>query len=246
MDVAGKTAVVTGAARRIGREIALSLADAGANVVIHYHHSQAEAEATIEVMQSRGHNGVAICADLSSESEIAAFARRVCSEHGPVQILVNNASVFEPGDTRATSTATLIADFKLHVAAPFELTKALAVQLPEAAEACVVNMMDWRSETPDYRHLAYSVSKAALRHLTRAMAIEFAPRTRVNGLSLGPVFRAAHEPDDNYGVRESLLARPVGIDEVLDAFQLLVRCDSMTGSILEVDGGGILTRFRDP
>lgn len=246
MDVAGKTAVVTGAARRIGREIALALAEAGANVVVHYRHSQAEAEATLALIHSRGQHGVTMRADLSCESELAALAERVCAEHGPVQILVNNASVYEPGDARTTSAAALMADFKLHVVAPFELTKALIAALPAGAEACVVNLMDWRAETPDHRHLAYSISKAGLLHLTRAMAIEFAPRIRVNGLSLGPVLPAANEPHENYGVRDSLRARPVGVGEVVDAFQLLLRCDSMTGAILNVDGGGILTRFRDP
>ena len=233
-------ALVTGAARRIGRAIALDLADAGHDVAVHFHRSDAAAEALCAELVGRGVRAAAFRADLTRAAEVTGLAGSVVDAFGGVDVLVNNASAFHATPLEATGGEALAADLRLflavHVEAPLWLTHALLPGLRERRGA-VVNVGDAAALRPGY--IPYTVSKAALRHLTRALARELAPDVRVNGVAPGAILPPAGAPE---GTAERLAERiPSGRlgtpEEVAAAVRFLATGPAfVSGQVLAVDG----------
>ena len=232
-------ALVTGAGRRIGRAIAMSLAAAEWHVGVHYFHSSDAAETVVDEIQSLGGRAVAIGTDLGAvgaSSELIAVAEE---QMGPLTCLVNNASVFEQ-DTVATATRTTWDQhMNVNLRAPFELAQAFVRQLPAVEEANIINIIDQRvwNLTPDFT--TYTLSKAGLWGLTQILARALAPQVRVNGVGPGPTLQSVHQSEEAFTNEWSSmpLKRQVSPEEIAAAVRFILEAPAMTGQMIAIDAG---------
>ena len=232
----GKTALVTGAARRIGRACALALARRGMNVVIHFHRSRTEAEKVRREIIRLGARAWTVQGDLSCpDSSEQVFADAVKAA-GPVDLLLNNASIY--GESRLASLAMrdLVRNLSINAIAPFLLARQLAAQ---RREGMVINFLDARLSRHDSGYAAYHVSKSLLLTLTRMMAVEFAPRVRVNAVAPGAILPPAGKGAAY--MRKLAAANPLrrvgDLREITEAVLYLAGTRFVTGQVLFVDGG---------
>jgi len=229
--------LVTGAARRVGRAIALAVAKAGGNVIIHYRLSVAGAEQTKNDILEMGRQAWTVRADLAKPAEISQMLNEA-TKFGVLTGLVNNASVFE----RMTPTQTSLVEWEKHLdvnlTAPFLLCQALSNLVPEGQRGSIVNVLDWRADRPGADHFPYVVSKAALAAMTKSMAVALAPDITVNGIALGAILPPDKEPPTP-GILENVPAGRWGdLSEVQDAVVFLLGGPAyLTGEILQLDGG---------
>jgi NAD(P)-dependent dehydrogenase (short-subunit alcohol dehydrogenase family) len=238
--LAGRTALVTGAAARIGRRLALALAREGARVAVHYHGSEREAAGVVTEILAMGGDAASLGGDLTDPEVAAGLVARAAAALGPVDILVNNASLFAPGDVLDTSLAQWDANLAIHATAPMLLSQALARQLPAGRDGVIVNLNDWRAGRPGPDHFAYTISKVALHGLTASLAQALGPRgIRVCELALGAVLPPV-ATDDGYlkTLRDDIPTRRFPrVDDVAAALVFLVCTPSLSGVTLPIDGG---------
>ncbi len=229
-----QTALVTGAARRIGQAIALALADAGFDLVLHHNRSREEAAELKARIEAKGRKAKLVRADLGNERQVRGLLERA----GPVTALINNASVFHD-DRDDFDLERWDEHFAVHVRAPYVLMQSFAAQLPKKQSGAVVNLVDQRVLALRDDHVSYSVSKFALWGLTRAMSLKLAPRVRVNAVAPGPVLRAASETEAAFleELKAVPLQRSPSPEEVAAAVVFLVQSPSVTGQTVAVDGG---------
>jgi NAD(P)-dependent dehydrogenase (short-subunit alcohol dehydrogenase family) len=234
-----KTALVTGAARRIGRAIALDLAAHGWAVAVHYSRSAAEADAVVAEIQKAGGAAVALKADLAVETETAALMQRATDALGPVGCLVNNASTFQRDEIESADRASWDSHIETNLRAPLVLIQSMARLLPADREGVVVNMLDQRVWNLTPHFLSYTVSKAGLWTLTRTLALALAPRIRVNAIGPGPTLPSERQSKAQFQRQyESVpLRKPVAVDEICEAVRFLISAGSMTGQMIALDGG---------
>jgi pteridine reductase len=236
MALNGKTILVTGAARRIGRSLALTVARLGADVIIHYDTSRVEAESARAQVEALGCRAYIIQADLGDPSQTSRLMEQAC-QHGPLFALVNNAAIFEPLTWENTSLEDWNRHLMINLTAPFLLCQAFARSLGPEGSGRIVNMLDWRSMRPGRDHLPYNISKAALAALTHSLAVSLAPRVTVNGLALGAILPSSEGTPGN--ILDRVPARRwADPDEVGQALVFLLDGPAyVTGEILHVDGG---------
>jgi NAD(P)-dependent dehydrogenase (short-subunit alcohol dehydrogenase family) len=242
-------ALVTGAAIRLGRAMALRLAERGHDVAVHYHGSKDEAEDAVRAIEALGRRAVALQADLLDEEQVAALLPRAAEAlGGPITVLVNSASIFEY-DTLATATReSWDRHFGSNLRAPFVLTQTLAAQAPEpvpdangepVAQALVVNMVDQRvvKLTPEF--MTYTLAKTALWTLTQTAAQALAPRVRVNAIGPGPTVRGHRQSESHFARQRAatVLNRGSDPEDILAALDYLLTAKAVTGDLLLVDGG---------
>ena len=234
------TALVTGAGIRVGRAIALALARAGYTLALH---ANASRDAVLEVqreIESAGGKATVHLADLSQVSEVKRLAREVMDAHPDLDVFVNSAALFEKVPFRDVNEEQVARMRQVNLDAPFFLTQALLPALERGEGGLVVNITDILGERspPGFAH--YAITKAALLHLTRALAVELAPKVRVNALSPGTVL---FPPDYDEAQRKSVLRRvPLGRegepDDVARAVVFLAKeAPYVTGQVLALDGG---------
>ena len=234
-----RAALVTGAARRIGRAIALGLAADGWAVGVHYRDSRAGAEDLVAAIAGRGGRAVALAADLAEERAAEELVPRVVAALGPLGCLVNNASLFE-NDTVATATrASWDAHLSTNLRAPFVLTQAFAAQLAAPAEGVAINILDERVWNLTPYFVSYTVSKAGLWTLTRTLALALAPRIRVNGIGPGPALPSPRQTPEQFARQCALLPlrRGTSPEEIVAAVRFIIAAPSLTGQMIALDGG---------
>lgn len=238
LPLAGKTILVTGAARRLGRIFALACGRAGADVVIHHGHSPKEALEVQEELASFGRRSWILPSDLSNPGEVARLIMRA-NELTPLYGLVNNAAIFEPLSIEETTLHDWQRHMDINLTAPFLLSQAFAKQLPANAEGRIVNILDWRALRPGADHFPYTISKAALAAMTKSLAAALAPHIIVNGLALGAVLPPADNPSAGEKVIEQAPAKRWSeAKEVEEALLFLLSGPAyITGEIIHVDGG---------
>jgi len=236
-------ALITGAARRIGRTIALDLADHGWRVGVHYRSSAEEANATVAAIAAKGGAAVAIPADLGSPADLADLVPRCIDQLGVPQCLINNASEFHH-DTAATLTnASWDLHHDINLKAPVFLAQALARHLPDGAAGNVINIIDQRVWKLSPEFFSYTVSKSGLWTATRLLAQELAPRIRVNAIGPGPVLRSVHQTEEEFAAEcaSTLLRRGPTSEEIAAAVRFILEAPAMTGQMIALDGGQHLT-----
>jgi NAD(P)-dependent dehydrogenase (short-subunit alcohol dehydrogenase family) len=238
----GKNALVTGAARRIGRAISLALAREGANVAVHYSSSEDDAAGLVVEIEKLGARVVALRADLSDQGELEGLVERAREALGTIEILVNNASIF-PSDTLATvELASVKENLEINAWAPLVLTRAFAAQTERGH---VVNLLDSRLSGFDHTHVAYILSKHVLAALTRMSAIELAPGIAVNAVAPGLILPPMGK-DEDYVERLAQtvpLKRRGAPDDIAAAAIYLVTSEFVTGETIFVDGGRHLKEY---
>jgi len=226
------TALVTGAAARLGRAIALDLAQRGWKICVHYHRSAAAADALVGEIERLGSKAVALQADLTREDELRRLVPS-CAER------LNNAARFESDAIETLDWAGWQAELDVNLRAPVFLTQAFARALPQGASGAVINMIDqkvWRL-TPE--EFSYTIAKSALWTATQTLAQALAPRIRVNAIGPGPVLpnRRQSEAEFERECRATLLGRAATMEEVCGAIRFLLDTPSVTGQMIALDGG---------
>ncbi len=234
-----RAALVTGAGKRIGRAIALALADAGFAVAVHCRDSVAEAEATAQDIRARSVAACVLRADLGDEAAVAGLVPAATAALGPLGVLVNSASTFERDEWHDATRESWDRHIEPNLRAPFVLTQALAHQLAPPAEGVVVNLLDERvwSLTPHF--MSYTISKAALWALTQTMALALAPRIRVVGIGPGPTIPSPRQSEAQFARQAASVPLGHGSnpEEVARAVLMLLELRSMTGQMIALDGG---------
>ncbi len=234
-----KTVLVTGAAKRLGRAIALDLAAAGWDVALHYKSSGAEARAVAADVRAQGRRAALLKADLGREAETAELAGRAVAELGPVTALVNSASLFENDDWQSASRASWDAHMEVNLRAPFVLAQAFARALPAGMTGAIVNVIDQRVLKPTPQFLTYSLSKAGLAWLTTTLAQALAPAVRVNAVAPGPTLRNERQTQADFARQRdaTILGGGASPHDVCEAVRYLLGATAVTGQMIAVDGG---------
>ncbi len=234
-----RAALVTGGARRIGRGVALALAQAGFAIAVHCDTSLAEAEQTATDIRALGVKAVVLQASLGDEPSVRRLIGEATAALGPLGVLVNNASTFERDEWADATRASWDAHMEPNLRAPFVLTQDFAKALPDDANGLVVNLLDERvwSLTPHF--VSYTVSKAALWTLTQTMALALAPRIRVNGIGPGPTVPSPRQTPAQFAAQCASVPLQHGSspDEIGFAVLAMLQMPSMTGQMLALDGG---------
>lgn len=244
-----KIALVTGAGKRLGRAMALYLADRGFDVAVHYAASRPDAEDVAAQIRAKGRRAVTLQADLLHEDATQALIPDAMTAlGGPVTCLVNNASIFEY-DTITTATRTSWdRHFDSNLRAPFILTQAMAAHIPAAAldqagepvaQGLVINMIDQRVRklTPEF--MTYTLAKMGLWALTQTAAQALAPRIRVNAIGPGPTLQGARQSAGHFADQRAatVLGRGANPDDITAALGYFLDAPAVTGQLICVDGG---------
>ncbi len=232
-------ALITGGARRIGRVLAASAAEAGFDVAIHVRAVDEAAEAAAAEARRRGRKAVILSCDLRQEAATVALVGEAEAELGPVTLLVNSASVFEPDAFHDMNRASWDLHMETNLRAPLVLAQVFARRLPKDREGLIVNVLDQRVLDPGADFFSYTLSKAALWDATRMLARALAPRIRVNGIGPGPTLASTHQDEAAFEAEAeaTLLRRPVAPGEIGAALAYLIDAKAVTGQMIAVDSG---------
>ena len=232
-------ALITGAARRIGRALAIKAHAAGYDVAIHTRRPDAEADALARELQAKGGRAAVVHADLSDDAELQTLVARAGAAVGPLTLLVNSASRFEDDRIETLTPQSWDAHMASNLRAPVLLAQAFAAQLPADRHGLIVNILDQRVLRPTPQFFSYALSKAALWHATRMLAQALAPRIRVNGIGPGPTLASVHQSAEDFAaeIDALLLKRGASPDEIANALGYLIDAQAVTGQMIAVDGG---------
>ena len=241
MEISGKTVLVTGGARRIGRAIALALAAEGMNLILHYDRSRLEAQETQKVAERLGVRAHLVQADFAKFSEISRLIRLI--SRTKIHVLVNNASIFYKTPLGKVREKDWNQFLDINLKAPFFLSQAIGLAMVRQKEGKIINLLDWTAFRPYTQYLPYCVSKAGLACLTQGLAKILAPYVQVNGIAPGPILPAAgSKPEEMRQVlKRTPLKRFGDPSDIAEAVRFLVKsADYVTGTVLPVDGGNLV------
>jgi pteridine reductase len=237
--MSGKVALVTGAGKRLGRAVALRLAEEGANVAVHYRESQKEATEVVGEIEKLGRKGVALRADLGGIDQIRKLFLEVGNELGRLDLLVNSAANFLPGSMISTTEEIWDASLDTNVKAPFFCAQAAAPML-RRSKGSIVNFADTGGLLGWPGYVSHSVSKAGVVMLTKCLAKALAPEVRVNAIAPGTITMPGDPPEwDEEFVKLAPLRRTGKPSDIADAVVYLATAEFITGHTLVVDGGTV-------
>ena len=233
--------LITGAAKRVGAELARACAADAHTVVLHYNQNKAAAEALAGELRETGALMELVHADLGDSASVSAMMA-AASKTGPVTALINNASLFDFDDSKTVSAEKITQHMAVNLIAPTLLIKDMAERLPQGVSGCVINMLDAKlfGMNPDY--YSYTLSKSALHTLTIMAAQAYAPRLRVNAIAPGILLPSGGQSEAEFQAshKRNLLGQGAEIPEVVAAMRLLLSAKSITGEVIVLDGGAHL------
>jgi NAD(P)-dependent dehydrogenase (short-subunit alcohol dehydrogenase family) len=235
----GETILITGAAKRIGRQLALDLADAGHDIVIHCNTSRAEAEDVAGHILGKGRRAAVVQGDLAQGDVPERLIRDAAAALGPVTVLINNASLFEPDEVGEITQASWTAHQDTNLRAPVMLAQAFARQLPAGRHGNIINIIDQRVWKLNPRFFSYTMSKTGLWTATRTLAQALAPRIRVNAIGPGPALPSVRMDQAEFDkqARLTLLGRGTSPREISGAAKFILSQPALTGQMIALDGG---------
>ena len=248
-SIAYSGALVTGAARRLGREMALGLARRGINIALHYNSNDAEAEKTAQDIRALGVRCVTLQANLLDEDETQGLIDRAREGLGQdLDVLINSASVFKYDSIKSASKASWDMNLDSNLRAPFVLSQNFADQAPPArvqsdgemcANACIVNMIDQRVRKLTKEYMTYTIGKMGLWAFTQTSARALGPHVRVNGIGPGSTMQGAEQSDEQFREHRNgaPLQRGANPADIVQAMNFLLDAKAFTGQLLCVDGG---------
>jgi hypothetical protein len=236
---AAKTALVTGAAKRLGCEIALQLARGGWDICVHYFRSEAEARALAREIEALGRRATLVAQQLTAADAAAKLLGACHRQLGSVTCLINNAAIFEYDDAAKFTDAQLEQHLAINLQVPLALMREFAKQLPDAVQGCAINIIDQKVAALNADFYTYTVSKLALAEATRLAAMAYAPRVRVNAVAPGVALPSKHQSAANF--ERSQRVSPLGYgatpEDIAQAVAYLVQARAVTGETIIVDGG---------
>lgn len=233
-----RAALITGAGRRIGRAIALTLAQDGYAVVLHANHSRAEAQKLASEIVGTGGRASVVVADLAEGTAVRGLIPAAAA-FGPLTLLVNNASQFDEDEIGSLERTRFERTIAVNLTAPVFLAQAFAAQAPDGADASIVNIVDQRVLKPTPRFFSYTLSKSALNSATVTLAQALAPKLRVNAVAPGPTLPSPRQSDEQFAVQAAAvpLKRGPSPEDIAAAVLYLAQAKSVTGTLIAVDGG---------
>lgn len=242
VSLKGKTALVTGASKRIGREISLLLAGAGVNVIVHYNQSELEANKLCEELTSLSILAWPIKANFEIESEYETLIERAFNLAGKIDFLINSASIFPEEDLETVTFDSLIRNMKVNAWVPFVLCKKFKERVTEGK---IVNLLDSRIKDQDWNHVGYMWSKHVLTSMNRMLALKYAPQITVNGIAPGLILPPPGRPVSylEKKVNTVPLKRHGDPLDIAEAVIYLLQSKFITGNIIFVDGGRHLKEY---
>ncbi len=236
----GRVALVTGSAKRLGRAVALRLAEEGADVIVHYRSSAADAQSEVAEVERLGRRGCTIAADLTSVADIKRLFDEAAKQFGRLDILVNSAANFLPASIVSTTEEIWDASLDTNLKAPFFCAQAAAPLLRRTL-GTIINFADTGGLLGWPGYIAHSVSKAGIVMLTKVLAKAFAPEVRVNAIAPGTITMPGDPPEwEADFIKRAPLRRTGAPSDVADTVVFLVQSKFITGQVLVVDGGRTL------
>jgi NAD(P)-dependent dehydrogenase (short-subunit alcohol dehydrogenase family) len=231
--------LITGAARRIGRAIALDLAQAGWRIGIHYRSSATAAQNLAGEIAALGGKTALLDADLADAEAVRTLIPRCGEQLGAPCCLINNASLFMEDTIGTLDEESWRTHIDTNLRAPVLLSQSFAAGLPEGQNGNIINIVDQRVLKPSPDFFSYTVSKAGLWWVTQTMAQALAPRIRVNAVSPGPVLASIHQTQEDFAAEaeSTLLKRGASPEEIAAAVRYLLNAPAVTGQMIAVDGG---------
>ncbi|WP_375599999.1 SDR family oxidoreductase [Devosia sp. Naph2] len=232
-------ALVTGAGDRIGAVIAMALASAGHAVAIHFRSDRSGAETVRDRIRLAGGRAEIVQADLAKRDERAGLVKRAASLFGPLTLLVNNASAFEPDSALDLDETLWDTHFAVHAEAPVFLARDFAAQLPDGVEGNIINMVDERVLRASPAFFSYFLSKSVLWTATQTLAQSLAPAIRVNAIGPGPVLPNAHQTKAEFeqSIASLPLKRHADPEAIAQGVLAILAMPAFTGQMLALDGG---------
>ena len=239
MDIAGKVALITGSSKRIGREIALELGRRGARIAVHYRSDEPGASDTARLIREGGSEAETFHAELTDDVQVRAMFGGIEKRFGGLDILVNSASVFDPGAFTESTPGLWDAQMDSNAKAPFFVAQRAAELMVRRGHGKIVNLVDSAGESVWTGYMAYSISKATLIAINRGLAKALAPNVQVNGIAPGPVLFPEYYTQDqkHLAIERTLLKRPGTARDIVNAAVFLIENDYITGEVLHIDGG---------
>ena len=235
----GGSVLVTGAARRIGRQMALDLAARGWAVAIHCNRSEKDAAEAAQLIRDSGSTAVLVRGDLSRHDTPERIVREASDKIGGLTCLINNASVFEPDGVGSITQDSWAQHLDTNLRAPVFLSQAFAEQMADAANGNIINIIDQRVWKLTPKFFSYTASKSALWTVTRTLAQALAPNIRVNAIGPGPALPNIRMDEDDFARQKkaTLLQRGTSPEEISAAVQFILEAPAMTGQMIVLDGG---------
>jgi NAD(P)-dependent dehydrogenase (short-subunit alcohol dehydrogenase family) len=233
-----RTALITGAARRIGAAITLALARAGYSVILHANTSREDAERLAATIVGAGGEAYVVLADLADHEAVRRLVPAAVT-FGPLTLLVNNAGEFEPDDIETMSHARFRRAVAVNLEAPLFLSQAFAAQVRAGADASIVNITDQRVLRPNPRFFSYTLSKSALHTATTTLAQALAPKIRVNAVAPGPTLPSPRQTEAQFAAQAETMPLRHGPrpEDIAEAVVYLAQATNVTGVTIPVDGG---------
>ncbi len=234
-----KAALITGAAKRIGRQLALDLADAGYAIAVHCNASRAEAEEVAALVRNKGQRAVVVQGDLAQLDVADTITHAAVAGLGPLDVLINNASIFEPDEAGSITADSWAQHQDTNLRAPIMLAQAFARQLPAGTSGNIINIIDQRVWKLNPRFFSYTMSKTGLWTATRTLAQALAPHIRVNAIGPGPALPSARMDQAEFDkqARLTLLGRGTSPEEISAVTRFILSQPALTGQMIALDGG---------
>ena len=234
-----KNLLITGAATRIGKAIALHFAERGWNIALHYFRSSSKAKELKKIIEQNWVKVALVKADLKNSKQTEKIITLARKKLGTIDCLVNNAALFEKDDIANFTTKSWNDHLNINLLAPAILTKQFAKQVPKKTVSNIINIIDQRifNLTPFF--MSYTISKTGLQTLTKTMAMRLGPNIKVNAIAPGPTIKSKRQTDKHFRnqVRSTLLRKTVRLEDICDTVEFLINNNSITGQIIAVDSG---------
>ena len=234
-----KNILITGAATRVGKAIAIHFAQKGWNIGLHYNKSSLKAKNLKKIIEKKHVKAVLIKADLKNTNEVEKIIPRVKKQLGTIDCLVNNAALFEKDDILNFTNKKWDEHLNINLLAPATLIKQFTIQASRKKVSNIINIIDQRvfKLTPIF--MSYTLSKSALFTLTKTMAMRLAPNIKVNGIAPGPTIKSKRQSTLHFNkqAKSTLLKKAVGLKDICDTVDFLINNNSVTGQVVAVDSG---------
>ena len=234
-----KNLLITGAATRIGRAIALHFAERGWNIAIHYFNSSLKAKNLKKIIEEKGSKALLVKADLKNIKQVEKVIPKVKKHLGTIDCLINNAALFEKDDISNFTIKSWYNHLNINLLAPTILTKQFVNQAQKKTISNIINIIDQRvfKLTPFF--MSYTLSKSALYTLTKTMAMRLGPKIKVNGIAPGPTIKSKRQSTKHFNnqAKSTLLKKPVGLEDICGTVEFIINNNSLTGEVIAVDSG---------
>ena len=241
-----KNLLITGAATRVGKAIAIHFAERGWNIGLHYFRSSTKAKKLKKIIEQNQVKVALIKADLRNPNQVEKIVPLAKKKLGNIHCLINNAALFEKDDISNFTTKSWNDHFNINLLAPAILTKQFAKQASKKTVSNIINIIDQRifNLTPFF--MSYTISKSGLQTLTKTMAMRLGPNIKVNAIAPGPTIKSKRQTDRHFRnqVKSTLLKKSVRLEDICDTVEFLINNNSITGQIVAVDSGQNLSRNR--